>query len=84
MSAYLIRGPFPGKGGREWCICEVDGKRRKVNYAKFVMLQAGIDVKKYQQVHHIDENKHNNQLSNLENMRGFVHDNKHKRRRRSE
>jgi len=73
MAVYLIRGPFPGKGNREYCICEVNGKRRKINYAKYLLLKAGKDVKDYQQVHHLDGNKNNNTLKNLKPVREYEH-----------
>lgn len=82
MKVFLLRGPFMGKGNREYVICEVDGKRRKINYAKYVLMKSGVEVKKYQQVHHKDENKQNNDPKNLEALRGYVHDNKHQKERK--
>ena len=70
---YLIRGPFPGKGNRPYVICEVDGKRRKINYSKYVLLKSGIDVKSYEEVHHKDGNKRNDHPKNLEPLRGYLH-----------
>jgi hypothetical protein len=82
MGVYLIRGPFMGKGNREYVICEVDGKRKKINYARYLLMKSGIEVKSYQQVHHKDGNKNNNDVRNLEPMRGYVHDKKHTRERK--
>jgi len=82
MSVFLVRGPFMGKGNREYVICEVDGKRKKINYARYLLLKAGVEVKSYQQVHHKDGNKYNNDVKNLEPMRGYVHDKKHERKKK--
>jgi hypothetical protein len=82
MSVYLIRGPFMGKGNREYVICEVDGKRRKINYAKFVLLKSGVEVKSYEQVHHEDGNKHNDDPKNLKPLREYKHKEEDKRIRR--
>lgn len=70
---YLIRGPFPGKDDRAFCICEVNGKRRKINYAKYLLLKEGVEVGKYEQVHHIDENKCNDAVENLVKIKPFKH-----------
>jgi hypothetical protein len=73
MNVYLLRGPFPGKGNRKYVICEVDGKRRKINYSKYVLLKEGVEVKSYQQVHHKDGNKDNDNPKNLKPLREYVH-----------
>ena len=73
MSVFLIRGPIMGKGNREYVICEIDGKRRRINYAKYLVLKAGIEVGKHEEVHHIDGNKSNNELSNLDPLKEYKH-----------
>jgi hypothetical protein len=78
MAVYLLKGPFMGKGNRKYVICEVDGERKKINYSRYVLLKSGIDVKKYEQVHHNDENKHNDSLKNLKPMREYIHKMQHK------
>jgi len=79
---YLIRGPFPGKGNRDYCICEVNGRRRKINYAKYVLLKSGVEVKSYEQVHHEDGNKHNDNPKNLKPLREYKHKEEDKKIRR--
>jgi len=78
MSVFLIRGPFVGKGNRRYCIAEVDGKRRKINYAKYLVLKAGIPVGKHEEVHHVDENKLNDVLENLKPLKEYKHNREHK------
>jgi hypothetical protein len=72
-TVYLIEGPYPGKGNRKYVIAEVDGKRRKINFAKYVLLKAGVDVKDYEQVHHENGNKDDDRKENLKNMREYKH-----------
>ena len=79
MNVYLIEGPYVGKGNRKYVICEVNGRRRKINYAKFALLKEGVDVKDYQEVHHKNLNKHDDRPSNLEPLRHFEHKIKDKR-----
>jgi hypothetical protein len=82
MAVYLIRGPFPGKGNREWCICEVNGKRKKINYSRYLVFKSGIEVKSYEQVHHKDGNKKNDSLKNLKPLREYEHKKEDKKIRR--
>lgn len=77
MRVLLLRGPIMDKGNREYVICEVDGKRRRINYAKYLVLKAGIPVKKHDEVHHKDEDKHNNSLDNLKVMKEYKHKREH-------
>ena len=79
MKVFLLRGPFMGKGNREYVICEVDGKRKKINYARYLLMKSGVEVKSYQQVHHKDGNKQHNDVKNLEALRGYVHKTKDKK-----
>ena len=80
MSIYLIRGPIMGKGNREYVICEVNGKRRKINYAKYLVLKSGIPVSKHEEVHHKDKNKHNNDIRNLCVLKEYKHKQEHKKK----
>lgn len=70
---YLIRGPFPGKGGRKYVIAEHDGKRKKMNYAKFVLLKDGVDVGRFEEVHHKNGNHEDDSRENLEKLKEYKH-----------
>lgn len=82
MGVYLIEGPYVGKGNRKYVICEVNGRRRKINYAKYVLLKEGVDVKDYEEVHHINRNKNDDRPTNLEPLRHLEHKEHHKRRKK--
>jgi len=82
MEVYLLKGPFMGKGNRKYVICEVNGKRKKINYSKYVLLKEDVDVKPYQQVHHIDGNRFNDDPKNLIPMREYVHKRIHNNERK--
>ena|GEM_PF-3494980 len=79
MSVFLMKGPYIGKDGRRYCICEIDGKRRKTSYARYSLMKSGVEVKDYHQVHHKDGNKLNDSPSNLMPLRPFRHKEKHER-----
>jgi hypothetical protein len=76
---YLIEGPYVGKGNRKYVIAMVDGKRRKINHAKYVLLKAGVDVKNHEQVHHKNGDHNDDRPENLKAMRQYVHRKEDKR-----
>lgn len=82
MNVYLLEGPYVGKGNRKYVICKVNGKRKKINYARYLLLKEGKDVKKYEQVHHKNHNKNDDRVENLESLRSFEHKQRHKRRKK--
>jgi hypothetical protein len=78
-TVYLIEGPYMGKGGRKYVIAEIDGKRRKINHAKYVLYKAGVDIKNHEEVHHKNGNKDDDRVENLKPMRQYVHKKEDKR-----
>jgi hypothetical protein len=54
----------------------------EINYSKFVLLKAGVDVKSYEQVHHTDGNKKNDDVKNLKPLREYKHKEEDKKIRR--
>jgi len=76
---YIIKGPFEDKDGRRFVIVRDNGRRRKINYAKYLLLKEGVKIKKNEDVHHIDEDKTNDALENLEVKKEYLHKQFHRK-----
>jgi hypothetical protein len=82
---FLLEGPYEGRRKRKYVICEINGKRKKINYARYLLFKSGKDIKKYEQVHHKDGNRDNDTEENLEALREYIHKQEdEKTRRKSE
>jgi hypothetical protein len=70
---YLIRGPFK-KDGRDYVVVNDNGKRRIMSFARYLLQkETGEKLPPSIEVHHIDGNKENNELQNLEKKKYYKH-----------
>ena len=81
MGVYLISGPHTRKGQRKYVIAEVNGKRRRINYAKYLVLKDGVEVGKFEQIHHLDGNSKHDVRENLKVEKEYKHNKLHRRKK---
>ena len=80
-SDYKVYGPYRRKTDNRYHVIAIDkeGKRKTISYPKYLMeMHLNRYLLRSEEVHHIDENVTNNDLSNLEVKDGAEHKRLHK------